>query len=114
MRRPLHRQVARRYWIQRSCPRCHADQGKDCVLADGPDAGEVRNVPHDERLQPIVDERKAKQQQIPRPWRVYEVTCPDCGQGYNSRCESPAGPHRSRVERAKEYTRLRKAPPPRK
>ncbi|WP_406481982.1 hypothetical protein [Streptomyces sp. NBC_01615] len=53
--------VARRYWIERSCPRCHAAQGRDCVLAVGTDAGKVRRFPHDERLQPIVDERKAQQ-----------------------------------------------------
>ncbi|WP_449343724.1 zinc finger domain-containing protein [Streptomyces lutosisoli] len=48
-----------------------------------------------------------------RPWRVYEVTCPDCGRVYNSPCVSPAGPHLSRVELAKEFARLRK-PLPRK
>ncbi len=110
---PLHKRVARRHWIERSCPRCHAGPGKDCVLAEGTDAGEVREFPHDERLQPLVDERKAKQKAIPRPWRVYEVTCPDCGKGYSTPCESPAGPHRSRVELAKEYSRLHKPPPKR-
>ncbi|MEU0110683.1 hypothetical protein ABZ313_35705 [Streptomyces sp. NPDC006251] len=111
--RPLYKQVARRYWIQRSCPRCHAGQGKDCVLAEGTDAGKARDFPHDERLQPIVDERKAKQKAIPRPWRVYEVTCPDCGRSPNAPCKSPSGPHRSRVELAQEYSRLRKHPPKR-
>lgn len=108
---PLHSRVARRYWIERSCPRCHAVQGNDCVLVEGSDAGKGRDHPHDERLQPILDERKAKEKQIPRAWRVYEVTCPDCGKGYDSPCQSPAGPHRSRVELAKEYSRLRKPPP---
>ncbi|WP_051927315.1 zinc finger domain-containing protein [Streptomyces durhamensis] len=112
---PLHKQVARRYWIQRSCPRCHAGQGKPCVLAEGTDAGKVRDFPHDERVQPIVDERKAQQKAnpkvVPRPWRVYEVTRPDCGQGPDSRCKSPGGPHRARVERAQEYTRLRNPRP---
>ncbi|MBC2907697.1 hypothetical protein H4N64_40575 [Streptomyces sp. PSKA01] len=110
---PLYSRVARRYWIARSCPRCHAEQGKDCVLVEGTDAGKIRKHPHDERLQPILDERKAKQKQTPRAWRVYEVTCPDCGKGYNSPCQSPAGPHRSRVELAKEYSRLGKLPPKR-
>ncbi|MFC7266747.1 hypothetical protein [Streptomyces lutosisoli] len=73
----------------------------------------MREFPHDERLQPIVDERKAKQKAMLRPWRVYEVTCPDCGRVYNSPCVSPAGPHLSRVELAKEFARLRK-PLPRK
>ncbi|MEU7428408.1 hypothetical protein [Streptomyces sp. NPDC040750] len=31
--------VARRYWIKRSCPRCNAQQGQDCVLVEGPTAG---------------------------------------------------------------------------
>ncbi|MCX5559483.1 hypothetical protein [Streptomyces sp. NBC_00038] len=108
---PLHKQVARRHWIQRTCPHCHAGLGKDCVLAEGTRAGKVRQFPHDERLQPIVDERKARQTATPRPWRVYDLTCPDCGVGYNSPCESPAGPHRTRVELAKEYSRQHKPPP---
>ncbi|UXY33240.1 hypothetical protein [Streptomyces sp. HUAS TT20] len=115
-RRNLHKQVARRYWIKRSCPRCHAGQGHNCVIDNQTSTGEVRNVPHDERLQPILEERKAKQQQQtppPSPWRVYDVTCPDCSQGPDARCESPGGPHRSRVELAKEYSRLRKPPPKR-
>ncbi|MEW2577709.1 hypothetical protein [Streptomyces syringium] len=52
--------VARRYWIQRSCPRCDAQQGKDCVLAEGPHSGKPRKDGHNERLQLIVDERKAE------------------------------------------------------
>ncbi len=108
---PLHRQVGRRQWFDRSCPRCHADQGEHCVLAEGSDGGNMRDFPHDERLQPIVDERKAKQKAMPRHWRVYEVTCPDCGQGPDARCKIPRGPHRSRAEKAKEFTRLRKSRP---
>ncbi|MER6499242.1 hypothetical protein ABT218_07580 [Streptomyces sp. NPDC001455] len=53
--------VARRYWIQRSCPRCNAEQGKDCVLAEGPNSGKPRKGGHNERLQLILDERKAAQ-----------------------------------------------------
>ncbi|MGW1259329.1 zinc finger domain-containing protein [Streptomyces sp. NPDC002513] len=109
----LHNTVARRYWTGRNCPRCGADQGKSCLLVDDSDAGKARTFPHPERLQPIVDARKAKQKAIPRPWRVYDVTCPDCGRGYNAPCASPAGPHRKRVELAKENTRLRKPPPKR-
>ncbi|MDQ8707549.1 hypothetical protein RCO28_34525 [Streptomyces sp. LHD-70] len=58
---PLSRQVARRNWIKRSCPRCLVDQGENCVLVDGPDKGKARQDPHNERLRPIVDERKAAQ-----------------------------------------------------
>ncbi|MFI0155898.1 zinc finger domain-containing protein [Streptomyces lydicus] len=57
--------VARRYWIQRSCPRCNAQQGKDCVLAEGPSSGKPRKDGHNERLQLVLDERKAAQK-IPR------------------------------------------------
>lgn len=53
--------VARRYWIQRSCPRCNAEQGKNCVLVEGPNSGKARKDGHNERLQLIVDERKAAQ-----------------------------------------------------
>ena len=52
--------VARRYWIQRSCPRCNAQQGKDCVLIEGPRSGKPRKDGHNERLQLILDERKAE------------------------------------------------------
>ncbi|MBJ6613965.1 hypothetical protein [Streptomyces sp. I4(2020)] len=70
--------------------------------------GEMRRVPHDERLKPIIDECK-EQQRLRRPWRVYEVTCPDCGQEPEQRCTTSGGPHRSRDELANEYARLRKA-----
>ncbi|MER5886981.1 hypothetical protein ABT160_24420 [Streptomyces sp. NPDC001941] len=71
-------------------------------------------MPHDERLKPIIDERRERQRNQPKPpppWRVYEVSCPDCGQGADARCTTPGGPHRSRVERAKEFTRIRKPRP---
>ncbi len=53
--------VARRYWIQRSCPRCNAEEGKDCVLVEGPHSGKPRKDGHNERLQLELDERKAAQ-----------------------------------------------------
>ncbi|WP_425507089.1 zinc finger domain-containing protein [Streptomyces rapamycinicus] len=102
----MHKQVARRHWIKRNCPRCHAGKGADCAIGDGTGTGEVRAVPHDERLLPIVEERKNKAQQTPRPWRVYEVTCPDRGKAPGARCASPSGGvHRSRVDLARENTR---------
>jgi hypothetical protein len=52
--------VARRYWIQRRCPRCDAGKGKGCVLAEGPGRGEPRKDGHIERHQLILDERKAE------------------------------------------------------
>jgi len=57
-------QVARRYWIQRSCPLCNAEQGKDCVLIEGPNSGKPRKGGHNERLQLILDERKAAQKMV--------------------------------------------------
>jgi len=102
----LHEQVTRKRWLERRCPRCGANSGQQCAVDTMP--GEMRQVPHDERLKPIIDERK-EQQRLRRPWRVYEVTCPDCGQGPEQRCTTLGGPHRSRVELAKEYTRLKKA-----
>ncbi|WP_234321125.1 hypothetical protein [Streptomyces katrae] len=111
--RLLHKQVARRFWIKRDCPLCHAGQGVECRDDDQSGTGKVRRIPHDERLQPIVDERKAKQQQRPRPWRVYDLACPDCGREPGERCATPGGPHYARVERAKEYTRMRLHPPER-
>ncbi|WP_052714032.1 DUF721 domain-containing protein [Streptomyces katrae] len=56
-------------------------------------------------------ERQRNQPKPPPPWRMYEVTCPDCGQGADARCTTTGGPNRSRVERAKEFTRLRKPRP---
>ncbi|MFJ9026261.1 hypothetical protein ACIRPU_40800 [Streptomyces sp. NPDC102259] len=56
--------VARRYWIQRSCPRCNAEQGKNCVLVDGPSSGKARHAGHNERLQLILNERKAAQELV--------------------------------------------------
>ncbi|MFI1226089.1 MULTISPECIES: hypothetical protein [unclassified Streptomyces] len=114
-RRPqLHKQVARRHWMKTSCPRCRVGSGQGCVVDNGSRDRQVRHVPHDERLQPIIDERRERQRNQPRPpppWRVYEVTCPDCGQGADARCRTPGGPHRSRVERAKEFTRRREPRP---
>ncbi|MEU1569294.1 hypothetical protein ABZ504_55250, partial [Streptomyces mirabilis] len=63
--RPLHERVARRFWIKRNCPRCQAPATKNCVADDETGAGVLRKVPHDERVQLIVDERKARRRQVP-------------------------------------------------
>ncbi|MER5200979.1 zinc finger domain-containing protein [Streptomyces sp. NPDC002755] len=77
--------VARRYWIQRRCPRCNAQQGKDCVLVEGSSSGKPREDGHIERQQLIVDERKAsKKARHPKKARQ-EV-------------EAPAGPMQSASE----------------
>ncbi|MFH8470357.1 hypothetical protein [Streptomyces sp. NPDC017991] len=102
----LHEQVTRKRWLERRCPRCGASSGQQCAVDAMP--GEMRQVPHDERLKPIIDERK-EQQRLRRQWRVYEVTCPDCGQEPEQRCTTLGGPHRARVELAKKYTRSKKA-----
>ncbi|MFJ4151904.1 hypothetical protein ACIP10_30625 [Streptomyces galbus] len=62
--------VARRYWIQRSCPRCNAQQGKGCVLAEGPNSGKPRKDGHNERLQLELDARKAAQQRARQQKKV--------------------------------------------
>lgn len=108
----LHKQVARRMWLERSCPRCGAGSSEKCVVDTAP--GDARQVPHSERLKPIIDERREQQRaqaKARRPWRVYEVTCPDCGQGAEKRCTTSGGPHRARVELAKEFTLQRKPRP---
>lgn len=106
--RQLHEQVTHKKWLSRHCARCGANTGEKCAADTRP--GEVLQVPHDERLQPIIDERE-KQQRLRRPWRVYEVTCPECGQEPEQRCTTSGGPHPSRVELAKKYTRMKKAHP---
>ncbi|MCT9093926.1 hypothetical protein N4G70_34475 [Streptomyces sp. ASQP_92] len=64
--------VARRYWIRRSCPRCDAQQGKDCVLVEGPSSGKPRKDGHNERLQLELDDRKRARQQkkAGKTWRL--------------------------------------------
>ncbi|MEV5784576.1 hypothetical protein AB0L42_26740 [Streptomyces sp. NPDC052287] len=107
-RTPLHQQVGRRQWWAKHCPRCHAEVQERCVLVEGSRVGSLRDVPHDARLQPLIDERKANRAASAGQWRVDEVTCPDCRKGYHTPCDSPNGPHHSRVELAQEYTRLRR------
>ncbi|MFJ5548667.1 hypothetical protein [Streptomyces sp. NPDC093225] len=104
-RMPLYKQVSRREWIKRGCPRCHVESGQGCVIVDGSEAGRARIVPHDERLRPILEEREERQPG--RPWGVYEVACPACGQGVGTRCKTSRGAHRARHERAAEFTRAR-------
>ncbi|MET9663198.1 hypothetical protein [Streptomyces sp. NPDC006510] len=99
--------VARRYWIQQSCPRCNAQQGKDCVLVEGPSSGKLRKDGHNERLQLVLDERKAAQkmarqqkkarQEVEDPAepvrpaleaRGYRMTCPRCHAGPGKLCDN--------------------------
>lgn len=98
-----HEQVARRVWIRKSCPRCHAVAGKNCVVNADTGTDTVSEIPHYERLEPILAERKAKvERRRPAPG-PYGITCPDCGRPPGWRCASPnGGVHRGRVERARE------------
>ncbi|MEU1375950.1 hypothetical protein ABZ442_20150 [Streptomyces triculaminicus] len=57
---PLHEQVERRSWFKKPCPRCLAAKGKDCLNDDGVGNGSRRQLPHDERLQMIISERKSR------------------------------------------------------
>lgn len=66
------------------------------------------NEPHQ---QPAAPAPAPARNVVERPWLAFEVTCPDCGSGYNTPCKSPAGPHRARFELAKEYTRRGKPHP---
>nr|BEK63610.1 hypothetical protein KPHV_08370 [Kitasatospora purpeofusca] len=62
--------VSRRSWIARPCSRCGAEAGQHCQRAEARGAGRRHVRPHDERLQPILDERRARERQ---------GTCPKCG-----------------------------------
>ncbi|WP_327129645.1 zinc finger domain-containing protein [Streptomyces sp. NBC_01727] len=107
-KRPRHDQVARRFWIKKTCPRCLAAAGKNCVNGGRTGTGEVRKTPHDERLRLIVDERKLKAQKHKEnpPRQPSDVTCPDCDKAPGTQCATPSGgPHRSRVERAQRFAR---------
>ncbi|WP_229849106.1 hypothetical protein [Streptomyces melanogenes] len=104
----LYRQLAGQDQLKMGCPRCGADSGRPC-LADTT-AQEAQGVPHDERVKPIIAQREERLRAL-RPWRVYDVTCPDCGQGAEARCTTPGGPHRSRIELTNDLNRRRKPHP---
>jgi hypothetical protein len=57
--------VARRFWTKRNCPHCKAPETKNCVADDKTGAGVLRKIPHDERVQLIIDEWKARRRQVP-------------------------------------------------
>ncbi|MFJ9968593.1 zinc finger domain-containing protein [Streptomyces avermitilis] len=102
----LHQQVARRYWIKKNCPRCQAVAGKNCVENSWTGTGTVSKIPHDDRLEPILAERKAKAERQRLTPGAYDIACPDCARLAGERCASPSGGvHRSRVERAQKVSR---------
>ncbi|NUK23706.1 hypothetical protein HRW08_13645 [Streptomyces lunaelactis] len=107
-KRPLHDQVARRSWFKKQCPRCLAAKDRECLNDDGVGTGSLRQIPHDERLQMIIDARKSRAERKPGPraaspsWQVVDVACPDCNAAPGARCTTPSGsPHQSRVGRFK-------------
>ncbi|MCX4902333.1 hypothetical protein [Streptomyces sp. NBC_00892] len=105
---PLHEKVGRDRWFKKPCPRCHAAKDKECINDDKVGSGRLRQIPHDERLQLIINGRKNRAEpntQRPRPrpqpqpsWQVMDVACPDCNAAPGSRCK-PRGvhPHQVRV-----------------
>ncbi|MFF7249972.1 hypothetical protein ACFZBU_39490 [Embleya sp. NPDC008237] len=114
-KRTLQEQVARRFWIKETCPLCLAGKGRECVNVDPIGTGQARPLPHDERLRPILDERKARvlerdRASSSRPRRPDEVACPDCASEPGATCTTRRGPHRARVERARELTRRQREP----
>ncbi|MDX3697315.1 hypothetical protein PV726_45350 [Streptomyces europaeiscabiei] len=101
-----HQQVARRFWITRKCPRCQAVAGRDCVANVRTGTGAVSKIPHYERIEPVLAERRDKAERRRRAPGAYDVACPDCGRPPGERCASPSGGvHRARVERAREAGR---------
>ncbi|MER6549169.1 hypothetical protein [Streptomyces sp. NPDC001250] len=98
-----HEQVARRFWIRRNCPRCQAVAGKNCAANAHTGTGAVSKIPHYERVEPILAERRAKAERRRRAPGAYDIACPDCGRPPGERCASPSGGvHRARVERARD------------
>ncbi|MFE1271284.1 hypothetical protein [Streptomyces sp. NPDC058758] len=108
---PLHQQVGRAYWTTRPCPQCGADHGQQCVIDGGPHAGRVREVPHADRLRPVIDELQEQQQQhgaVRTVWRAYDVPCPHCGQDAGAWCLTSGEPHSARSKEARKLTEQQK------
>ncbi|WP_241846083.1 zinc finger domain-containing protein [Streptomyces sp. MJM1172] len=104
---PLHEQVSRANWTTRPCPQCGVDRGQQCVVDGGPRAGRVRQVPHVDRLRPVVDELQEQQKKhgvVRTVWRAYDVPCPDCGQEAGAWCLTPGKPHSARSKRARQLS----------
>ncbi|MFF9593838.1 hypothetical protein ACF1FX_32420 [Streptomyces sp. NPDC014646] len=105
---PLHQLVGRGYWTTKPCPLCKADCGQQCVIHEGNRAGQVRTVPHAERLRPIIQEleeqQKEQQGEARTVWQVYDVTCPSCGQEAGAWCRTSGKPHHRRSKLAAEFT----------
>ncbi|MEU4729613.1 hypothetical protein [Streptomyces sp. NPDC023588] len=110
---PLHQQVGRAYWTTKPCPQCGADRGQQCVFDGGPRAGRVREVPHANRLQPVIDElqEQKKHEAVRTVWRAYDVTCPHCGQEAGAWCLTPGEPHSARSKQARKLTEQHKPLP---
>ncbi|AXU16850.1 hypothetical protein D1794_29235 (plasmid) [Streptomyces clavuligerus] len=57
---PVDKQVPLHRWINRDCPSCFADAGRECIERDGQGVWRRTPFPHDERLQPTAEERRAR------------------------------------------------------
>jgi len=113
--RLLHVHVARWYWIKGNGPHCQAVAGSNCVKDARTGTGAVSRIPHDERLEPILAERKAQAERQRLAPGAYDIACPDCARLAGERCASPSGSvHRSRVEGARKTGQemLRSEPEP--
>nr|WTA00182.1 hypothetical protein OH820_35105 [Streptomyces sp. NBC_00857] len=55
-----HEQVARRFWIKKNCPRCQAVAGKNCVVNAHTGTGTASKIPHYERIERILAERRTQ------------------------------------------------------
>ncbi|MFC7266513.1 hypothetical protein [Streptomyces lutosisoli] len=87
----------------------------DCVKDAQTGTGAVSRIPRDERLEPILAERKAKAERQRLAPGAYDIACPDCAGLAGERCASPSGGvHRSRVEGAQKAGQemLRSEPEP--
>ncbi|MGW1106135.1 zinc finger domain-containing protein [Streptomyces sp. NPDC002540] len=72
---PLHEKVGRDRWLKKPCPRCHAAKDKECTNDDKGSIGRLRRIPHDERLQLIINGRKDQAEpntQRPRSGAVFK------------------------------------------
>ncbi|MFF3558262.1 hypothetical protein ACFYXL_33165 [Streptomyces tsukubensis] len=110
----LQNQIARRHWLPRNCPACNARSGQECYDDLPGGTRQLRFGGHDERLQPIQDQRKEKVRRRrenpppPKPmpaWRWEMITCPYCSSPPNVPCKEISSPHRARVARVEKINR---------
>ncbi|MFF7780419.1 hypothetical protein ACFZCG_39155 [Streptomyces tanashiensis] len=101
---PLHQQVDRVHWAMMPCPTCGSARGQQCVIDEGGRAGQVRNVPHADRLRFTLQEQQKQHAGSGVVWQVYDVPCPECGQESGTWCLTTGKPHPSRSKQARKLT----------